>query len=307
MDMTLWQLKTFTELARTGSVRGAAAALFITEPSVSAAISHLQKELGARLVERQGRGLRLTPAGQELARHAAQVLGAVDRTRRSVLEAAGGPGHLRVAAVTTAGEYVIPAFLKQFLEARPGVHVSLEVGNRFTVLDKVTARDADIGVGGRPPQGSRISGIEFGDNPLVVVARAGHPLAALRSISAERLSAETWLLREEGSGTRQTTEDFLADSGIRPGSTLNVGSNGAIKGAVAVGLGLSLISHDAVAAELDSGAIVRIPVRGTPLRRSWYALFVDEVPLPPAARAFLEMLKASKEPRTVAAVPLLLK
>lgn len=291
--MTLWQLNTFAEVARTGSVRRAAAALFVTEPSVSAAVAHLQKELGVKLVERQGRGIRLTPAGAELARHASQVLGAVDRTRRSVQEAGGGPGHLRLAAVTTAGEYVLPPLLKVFLEARPGVQVSLEVGNRFTVLDKVISRDADVGVGGRPPDGSPLTGVKFRDNPLVVVGRAGHPLAQLRSVTPRRLSAETWLLREAGSGTRQTTESFLADSGIQPASTLNVGSNGAIKGAVAVGLGLALISHDAVAAELASGTLSRVPVRGIPLQRSWYALYVETVPLPAAAQAFIDLLRSN--------------
>ena len=291
--MTLWQLNTFAEVARTGSVRRAAAALFVTEPSVSAAVAHLQKELGVKLVERQGRGIRLTPAGAELARHASQVLGAVDRTRRSVQEAGGGPGHLRLAAVTTAGEYVLPPLLKVFLEARPGVQVSLEVGNRFTVLDKVISRDADVGVGGRPPDGSPLTGVKFRDNPLVVVGRAGHPLAQLRSVTPRRLSAETWLLREAGSGTRQTTESFLADSGIQPASILNVGSNGAIKGAVAVGLGLALISHDAVAAELAAGTLSRVAVRGTPLQRSWYALYVETVPLPAAAQAFINLLRSN--------------
>jgi DNA-binding transcriptional LysR family regulator len=289
--VTLWQLRTFVELARAGSVRGCAAALSVTEPSVSAAVAHLQKELGAKLVERQGRGLRLTAAGEELARHAAQVLGAVDRTRRAVQEVGGGLGHLRLAVVTTAGEYVLPPRLKTYLEAHPQVQVSLEVGNRFTVIDKLLSREADLGVGGRPPHGSGITGVEFQENPLVVVGRAGHPLAAVRSVAPSRLASETWLRREEGSGTGKATEDFLADSGLEPTSVLTAGSNGAIKGAVAVGLGVALISRDAVAAELAMGTLSLIRVRGTPVRRFWHLLFLEDVPLPGSARAFRDLLR----------------
>src|SRR3979409_1519535 len=116
--MTFGQLRTFLELSRTGSVRRAAAALFVTEPSVSAAVSALQKDLGTTLVERQGRGVRLTAAGQEPAPHR------------------GG------AAVTTAGEYVLAPLLKQFLAGNPGLQVSLRVGNRVDVINTLLGHEA---------------------------------------------------------------------------------------------------------------------------------------------------------------------
>src|ERR1700686_3555664 len=108
--MTFGQLHTFLEVARQGSIRGAASALFITEPSVSAAVASLEKELKVELFERVGRGIRLTPAGKELAPPVADLLGLQERAVRLTREVAGLPRSLRLAAVTTAAEYLLPPY-----------------------------------------------------------------------------------------------------------------------------------------------------------------------------------------------------
>jgi len=288
--MTLGQLRTFLAVAEAGSIRGAAAALMVTEPSVSAAVSSLGRELGVRLTERVGRGIRLTEAGRELARHAARILGLAERAGRAAREAAGGADHLRLAAVTTAGESVLPPILADFLEETPGLQVSLEVGNRAAVIARLLAEQTDLAVGGRPPAGGEIEGRPFRDNPLVVVGRADHALASRRAFVPRVLSGETWLLREPGSGTRETTEEFLVANGVQPGSIMNVGSNGAIKRAAALGLGVTLISRDAVREELHAGELAELRARGTPLRRSWYVLRRKDASLPGSARRFLEFL-----------------
>ncbi|HVM34776.1 MAG TPA: LysR family transcriptional regulator [Actinomycetota bacterium] len=289
--MTLGQLRTFVEVARARSISGAAAALVVTEPSVSAAVAALKRDLGVELVERAGRGIRLTAAGEELARYAAQILGLSDRAVRAVREAAGGSRHLRVVGVTTAGEYVLPRLVAQFRDRHPDVQVSLEVGNRVTVIARLLDRDADLAIGGRPPPGSEIAGEALLDNHLVVVGRADHPLAARRAIRAQVIAQETWLLREPGSGTRETTEEFWAASAIEPTSVMTVGSNGAIKQAASVGLGVTLLSLDAVANEIDAGTLSLLPVAGTPLERPWHVLYVRDSPLPPSAQLFLELMR----------------
>ena len=169
--MTFGQLKTFLAVARTGSVRGAAAELVVTEPAVSAAVSALQRELGVELVARQGRGIVLTDAGETLARYAAELLGVRDQALREL----HGTRTLRLAAVTTAGEYVVPPILKAFQGERPDVGVSLEVGNRARVFERLLRREADLAIGGSPPAGSGITGTPFLDYRLVVVAAADHP------------------------------------------------------------------------------------------------------------------------------------
>jgi len=272
--VTFGQLNTFLAVARTGSVRGAAAALVVTEPAVSAAVGALQRDLGVELVTRQGRGVTLTPAGETLARYAAELLGLRDQALREIREVRA----LRLAAVTTAGEYVVPPLLKAFRSEQPGVEVTLEVGNRAEVFERLVLRQVDLAIGGRPPAGSGIECVAFLDYRLVVVTAADHPV----SDPAD----ETWLLRERGSGTRATVEAFLEDTGIAPRSTMTLGSNGAVKQAVAVGLGITLLSNHAAGPELGAGTLVRVPVPGSPLRRSWYVLQRAGTPLMPEAAAF---------------------
>ncbi len=295
--MTFGQLATFLAVARTGSIRAAAAQLVVTEPSVSAAVTALSRELGADLTERVGRGIRLTPAGRELAGYAARIVGLADRAGRTVREVAGHPGSLRLIAVTTAGEYVLPPILAAFFSRNPGVHLSLDVVNRAVLLSRLENEEADLAVGGRPPQGGGIEGEAFRPNPLVVVARADHPLRPRRSVDPARLAGETWLLREPGSGTREATEEFLREAAIEPHEVMEMGSNGAITRAVALGLGVTLTPREAVEAALGAGELALLRVRGTPIRRSWYVLYRRGSPLPPSARAFLRFLRTLRPGR----------
>src|SRR5260370_39281494 len=172
--MTFSQLKTFLEVARQGSVRGAAASLRITEPLVCAALAALRDELAVALVERDGRGIRLTPAGGELARYAAQILGLTEQAVRRTREAAGQAAPLNLVAVTTGGEYVLPPILKVFREAHPEVQLRMEVGNRATVVARITAREADLGFRGAAPQGRGSPGVPVPDNELIGVAPPHH-------------------------------------------------------------------------------------------------------------------------------------
>ena len=290
--MTFSQLRTFVEVARQGSVRGAAAALLITEPSVSAALAALRDELQVALVERDGRGIRLTAAGTELARYAAQILGLADQAVSRTREAAGKAAPLNLVAVTTAGEYILPPILRMFRQGHPEVQLRMEVGNRTTVLERLTAREADLGFGGRPPEGRDIQGLPFLENELIVVAPHDHPSAGADVIDPADLSGETWLVREPGSGTRETTQEFWASHGLQASSVMTLGSNGAVKQAAAAGLGLTLISSHAVTSELASGALRQLPVEGTPLRRSWYVLYLETDALSASCQQFLELLSS---------------
>jgi DNA-binding transcriptional LysR family regulator len=299
--MTLQQLRTFIAVVRHGSVSGAAVELFVTQPAVSAAVAALERELGVTLFAREGRGIRLTPAGEALAGFVHQALGLLEQGRDAALAAERpGRGRLRIAAVTTAGEYVVPPMLKEFQGRYPEVEVFLEVGNRALVLERLLTREADLGVGGRPPADGRIEGQPFLDNDLVVVAAPGHPLAARSSIDPRRIE-DVWLLREPGSGTRGTTEEFLLQHEVQPRRLLTLGSNGAIKQAVAVGLGLTLISAQAVTLELATGTLVRLRVRGTPLKRRWFFQTLGGGLLPGPAEAFLEFARGAPARRAVRA------
>src|SRR6266542_1119960 len=152
--MTLGQLRTFLAVAETGSVRGAAERLVVTQPAVSSALAALQREVGAALVAREGRGLRLTAAGEAFAGRARAALALLEEAVVSASsEAAPERGRVRLAAVTTAGEHLAPHLLASFRSRYPDAEVALEVGNRRRVWDALIAHDVDLAIGGRPPAG----------------------------------------------------------------------------------------------------------------------------------------------------------
>ncbi|MDQ3944859.1 MAG: LysR family transcriptional regulator [Actinomycetota bacterium] len=287
--MTIGQLRTFLAVAATGSVRAAAEQLVVTQPAVSAALAALQKEVGVALVEREGRGLRLTAAGRTFAAHTRRALGLLEA---GMVAAAGAAeperGRVRLAAVTTAGERLVPPLLVSFRAEWPDVEVTLEVGNRRRVWDLLAHHEVDLAIAGRPPATQPVVSLATRPHDLVVVA-ARHGPTAVRRVSFSDLDTATWLLRETGSGTRTATEEFLRAHDLDP-PFLTLGSNGAIREAVLIGLGVTLVSRDAVAPELAGGALEEWRCPPLPLRREWHAATRSDSPLPPTGQLLLEHL-----------------
>jgi len=286
--MTLNQLRTFLAVAESGSVRAAAQELVVTQAAVSASVAALQKSLGVALVSPDGRGLRLTDAGTSYARYARRILGLLDEAGRAAAAAADPErGELRIAAVTTAAEQIVPAILGGFRQRHPQTGVRLEAGNRDRVRSLLDRHQVDLVLTGRPEPGWDVVVHGIRAHELVVVASPDLAAAARAGSSGTRggmlpwLARQTWLLREPGSGTRASTDTLLADLDITP-LTLMVASNVAIRESAQVGLGVTLLSRDAVAAELAAGQLAEIAVPGTPLHRDWY-LVAHPGHLPPAA------------------------
>ena len=237
--MTLNQLRTFLAVAEHESVHGAAQELVVTQAAVSASLAALQKALGLALVAPDGRGLRLTDAGRAYAGYVRRIIGLLDEAGLAAAACADPErGELRIAAVTTAAEQVVPGILGGFRRDHPLTGVRLEAGNRDQVRSLLDRHLVDLVVTGRP---------------------------------------------EPGSGTRASTAALLAELDIAP-LALMVGSNGAIRESARVGLGVTLVSRDAVAAELAAGRLAEIGVPGTPLHRDWYLLARREELPPPASR-----------------------
>ncbi len=297
--MTLNQLRTFLAVAETGSVRAAAEQLVVTQAAVSASLAALQRSVGMPLIRPEGRGLRLTSAGEQYAAYVHRILGLLDEARRAAAAAADPErGELRIAAVTTAAEQIVPGLLSGFRRVNPHTGVLLEAGNRDRVRALLEHHQVDLAVAGRPEPGWDVRVHAVRAHELVVVSSPGLAAQSRAAAAAgqagmpEWLSRQPWLLREPGSGTRLSTEALLAELDITP-STLTVGSNGAIRESAAVGLGVTLVSRDAVAQELASGRLAEIGVPGTPLHRDWYLLAnPGRLPLP-AARLVAHVLGSS--------------
>ncbi|HZC27777.1 MAG TPA: LysR substrate-binding domain-containing protein, partial [Actinopolymorphaceae bacterium] len=263
---TTARLRAFVAVDETGSVRAAAQRLVVTESAVSAAITALTKEVGVPLIEREGRGLRLTASGRTFASYARTILGlheqALTATRGDV-----DPEHgrVRVAAVTTAGEHVLPRTLVAFRRRYSGIDLRLEVGTSERVWRLLATYDTDLVIAGRPP--ADLEGF------VVHAVRPNELLAVAAPELADDLDLArvTWLLREVGSSTRTTCEALLAGLELDP-PRLTLGSNGAVVAGAVAGLGVTLLSHDAVTRQLADGELIEVPVPGTPLHRQWHAV-----------------------------------
>lgn len=261
------RLRALVELADAGSVRGAAERLVVTESSISSAVRALSTEIGIALVDRHGRGVKLTPAGERYVEYARSILGLHDE---AILAARGEAdpenGSIRLAAVTSAGELLIPAALATFRAEHPGVVLHLEVASRNAVWPMLARHEVDLVVAGRPPEELRrtVRVRAMRPNDLIVVAS---PDVAAGFAPA----TSTWLLREPGSGTRSTLAALLEELDVNP-PHLVLGSHGAVVSAAVAGLGVTLVSRQAVSRELDAGALVELSVPGTPMNRPWHVV-----------------------------------
>src|SRR5918999_2734796 len=293
MAVTVTQLRSFLALVRTGSVTAAADELVVSQPSVSAAVSALARELGVELTERVGRSVRPGPGGTVFAAYAADVVGLLDQGARAAREAAGKAlAELRIGAVTTAGEHIAPQLMQAFAARHPEVALSVDVGNRERVFERLRTHRSDIAIGGRPPDDG-VVGERFLDNPIVVVTAPDDPLAKARRVRVEELGSRPWLLREEGSGTRSMTEEFVAGHDLHP-PIRTLGSNGAIKQAARAGLGVSLQSQLATQLEVELGLIGTIAVDVPVPRRHWYVIRPAHGPVRPAVEQFLAFLRSDE-------------
>jgi len=280
--LSLNQVRAFLEIARLGSVQEAADALVVSQPAVSASMAALQRAVGVRLIERNGRKIKLTDAGKAFEAYGRRVFALLEEGERRAREvAAATTGRVGLAAVTTAAEYLVPQLLQSFRERRPEVGVDLDVGNHEHVWDRLLHWEVDLVIAGRPPAGSSLRTIATRKHEMIVIAPAGEHFAP------DSLATATWLLREPGSGTRAVTEECFAALGIDP-PRLSITSNGAISACVRAGMGYSLVSRDGVEEALRSGAVQQIATAFTPLDREWHLVAATDRDLPPAVEAFVD-------------------
>jgi DNA-binding transcriptional LysR family regulator len=279
--LSLYQLRTFLEVARLGSVQEAAESLVVSQPAVSAALAGLQRTVGVKLTERDGRGIRLTEAGKVFELSGRRIVSLLDDAQRRAQEIAdASEGRLRIAAVTTAAEHLAPSMLHRFRLQRPEASVDLDVGNHVHVWDRLRHWEADLVIGGRPPLDLPLRTLATRTHELIVIAPADDSFALLP------LGEATWLVREPGSGTRAATESAFTAMGIDP-PRLSITSNGAIGACVRAGLGYSLVSRDAVRNDLQAGHLRQIDTPVTPISSRWHLVAASDRELPLSARRFV--------------------
>lgn len=297
--VTPQQLRAFEAVARLGSVTRAAEEMHVTQPTVSVQLRELARAVGEPLFQVSGRRIRLTQAGETMQRTAGEITVCWLRFESSIAEINGLlRGRLRVAAVTTA-EYFVPDFVGPFAAQHPGIGIELAIENRDRVVERLNRAEDDLAIMMLPPAGLAVESVPILDNPLVVIAQAQHRLAG-RKVRLAQLGGERWLMREPGSGTRLVAEQHFAEAGFAPNVAMSLGSNEAIKHAVAAGLGVAVISRLAVDSSLAPRhrkgiGIAVLDVARFPIRRSWSVVWRGDRPQTLAARRFVEYLAESRK------------
>ena len=284
MNITFRQLRLFLALAETGSVSAAAKVMHVTQPTASMQLREVVQAVGLPLYEVISRRVHLTDAGHSLARTARAIAGEWDAFEQRIAGAKGlTSGRLKVAVVSTA-KYFVPRLLGSFCKLHPHIDISLEVLNRDHVIGRLRANQDDLYVMSMPPADLPLEDQILMPNPLVVIAPAGHPLAAKKRVKLEQLQAERFILREKGSGTRMATDAHLRQAGFAPRTVLELGSNEAIKESVEGQLGLSIVSLHALGPHHEGLAVLN--VAGFPIRSQWHLVWPKGKQLSPIAEVF---------------------
>ncbi|MEY2859716.1 MAG: hypothetical protein RLZ68_276 [Pseudomonadota bacterium] len=287
---TFKQIQTFMEVARQGSVSKAAERLFVTQPAVSMQIKQLEDAFGLALIEPTGRNIRLTHAGEAFLTHAIAAMGQFKDLEAHMAEHIGlKKGRIDLAVVTTA-KYFIPMLLVQFGKLFKDIEVKLKIDNRENILGLLARNEADLVVMGRAPAELDCVATPFATNPLTIVAAPGHTLARRKHLPFSALKDYSFVVREEGSGTRAAMERLFAQHKTPLKVEMEMPSNETIKQAVMAGMGLSFLSMRTVRHELASGHIALVDIDGMPQVGHWYVTHLSPKKLSPAAQAFKEFL-----------------
>jgi DNA-binding transcriptional LysR family regulator len=294
-DLRLPHLETFARAAESGSFTAAARALRLTQAAVSQRVQALERELGTALFERTGGRVLLTDAGRRLYNFAQRILD-LHRQAREAVAGLKAPvsGDLLLAASSVPGEHLLPALLSDFRRQHPHVKVRAAVGDSMGVLTQVERGEVSLGLVGRRTDNKHLEFLPFASDRLVLVVPPDHPLARRRKVTLKQLAALPLVLREAGSGSRHSFETLLEQGGQSPRDlniTLELGSNEAVKEAVARGAGVAVLSTFAVQKELKAGTLHRLEVSGLPLDRTMFVVQDRRRVLPLPARLFLVFLE----------------
>jgi len=297
----LRRLEIFLKVAELGSFSRAADALFLTQPTVSEHVRALEDELGVQLLDRLGRGTTPTRAGTLLLGYARRLL-ALSREARQAIEQFQGrvSGELVLGGSNIPGEYVLPALIGAFRLKYPDVSLSLRIGASRDVQDWVEQGHVEIGVVGALPSSRALESRPLMDDDLVLVVPPEHPWVSRKTVSVDDVKSEPLILRERGSGSRETLESGLKELGTGLEAFHVVGeiaSTQAVKQAIRAGLGVSFVSRLAVEDECRARLLACVKVRDLNVTRAFHVVTHRDRSRSPLAQAFLAFVESQPTER----------
>ena len=289
---TLPQLRAFEAAVRLGSLTRAALELHMAQATASVQIKKLAETVALPLFEQVGRRIELTPAGERVHAGCGAVFRALADMEEGLAELRGvACGRLRLAVPGTARRFA-SRLLAAFVQRNPGVQVSLEVEERPALLQRLGRHEDDLYLFVEPPEEPQVVVQAVVPNPLVVLAASDHPLAREKTIAFSRAAQEPFLLREPGSGTRMIILRLFARHGLAPKIRMELGSDDAIREAIAAGLGVSILPRYSLGLDPALTRLACLDVEGFPLESHWHFVYPLGRPLSPAVRAFMDFARA---------------
>jgi DNA-binding transcriptional LysR family regulator len=268
------QLAAFCEVVERRSFSQAAERLGVTQPAVSLQVRSLEERLGQRLLDRSGRRVETTEAGVVLYRNAKRLLQAEQQLLDALEQEAGGElkGTLAIGASTGPGAHLVPILLCEFQRRHPAVRVSLTISDTQAVIERVGARDLELGVVGARGRNRSLVFEPLAVDEIVLAVPAGHRFDG-REVTLDELGTETLVVMQEGAGVRHVVDEALRRAGLRLrelGSALELGLQESVKSAVGAGFGVAFISRTAIERELETGALGTARVEGLEPARQIY-------------------------------------
>jgi LysR family transcriptional regulator, transcriptional activator of the cysJI operon len=294
--MDFRQIEAFVFVVKHKSFSKAADAVYLTQPTISAHISSLEKELGIKLVDRSGKDIEPTEAGRLFYEHAANLMNIRDNAIFSLSRYNNSvKGKIEIAASTVPSQIILPRLMKSFFPEYQDISFSITQMDSEEVTTAVLEKKYEIGIVGTKYQGSKLCCNKLADDKLVLITPNNNKYAAINSdkISFNTIAKEGFIIRETGSGTRHEFERIIEESGIHK-SSINIiaqmNSTEAIKQSVSMGLGVSIMSQLSVQDYVTCGLLKAFDIEGLDLSRAFYVIYMANRPLSPLSNLFLKFI-----------------
>lgn len=290
MKYSLRQLEIFVAISRTESVSRAAEALALSQSATSTALSELERQFDLQLFDRVGKSLRINETGRQLLPKAVELL---DRAHEieALLQGHAGFGYMKIGATLTVGNYLATLLVARFLQEHPDSRIQLQVHNTSMIVQQIVNHELDLGLIEGDTHHPDIEVQPWIADELVVFSAPDHPLAQVGNISMEQLLQQSWILREKGSGTRETFDRALRNNHSQLNIRLELEHTEAIKRAVESGLGIGCISRLALKDAFRRGSLVPLATPDLNLGRYFYFLWHKQKYQTTGMREFISMCK----------------
>jgi len=285
----------FVTVAEKKSFTRAADALHMTQPAVSQYIQTLEQNVGAKLLDRSNKYVELNKAGEIVYHHANEIIGLYTQMQKLLDDTMNkASGNLAIGASYTFGEYVLPHIIAYLQAQYPLIKPKITIANTKRISEWVASRQLDVGIVDGEIHHSILPLEAFADDLMYIVASSNYQSLTQDTIKISDLKNETWILREEASGTREATEKLFSELTFYPKKIMEFGSTQIIKESVQVGLGITLLSHCTIQKEVSLGSLKIVDVFGTPFQRKFSLITPSSRFKTKATAVFIDILRNNK-------------